>query len=246
MNKHLIIFFGQYRNFNHIVPQLKLDGFDVITSTWDMKFSGDMGGASSNWREPITEEDILKFIPHAKVKIWNHEISEEMFRFRNTANMLFHLKASITEMDSSKEYESISLHRFDLFSNIHLIQSMELKEDVLYCDMIPSYDITNPNTHGIQDWLFFGKPNVIKKYIETFEYSQIVDSEAHLVQGRHLIQNIIQRESIQGTGIEYTLLKDFNGNGYSSFLESFNSMGVKYFDLNSDSELIQLFKQNIK
>ena len=68
-NKHLIIFFGQYRNFNHIVPQLNLNGFDVIASTWDMAFSGDKIGVTNNWRIPITEDDILRYIPNAVIPL---------------------------------------------------------------------------------------------------------------------------------------------------------------------------------
>lgn len=245
MNKHLIIFFGQYRNFDSIAPQLNLDEFDVIASTWNMKYSGERGGAAGNWRGPITEDDILKFIPHAKVKVWDYEFSEMMFKFRNTANMLFHFKAALDMMDITKLYQSITLHRFDLFSNIHKIHSMELG-DGLYCDTTGEVEMNlHQNQLRIQDWLFFGKQHTIQKYIREFEYSDIQDSEAHYVQGNHLIKNKIERVPISGTGINYTLCKDFDGLGCSTYFDKLNSIGLKYFDLKEDSDLYKSFKDNI-
>lgn len=228
VNKHLIILFGQYRNFDYIAPQLKFDGFDVIASTWDMKFSGDRGGAAGNWRESISEDDILKYIPNAKVLIWNHELSEQKFKFRNTANMLFHMKEAMSKVEQI--YDSITLHRFDLFSNFHEIQSIKLEDNVFYCDTTNEIETHFGDTLRIQDWMFFGKHNIVKTYIDTFRYEDILDAEAHLVQGEHLVKKNIPNKRITGTGIKYRLLKDFNTLGYSKTLNEFNSMGYKYFD----------------
>jgi hypothetical protein len=239
-NKHLIIFFGQYRNFNHIVPQLNLDGFDVIASTWDMAFSANkVGVTTNNWRTPITEDDILKYIPNAKVIISNHLLGDKLFGFRNPAKMLYHIKNAINSIPSDKIYDTISLHRFDLFSNIHEIQNMKLEEDVFYGDS------TKVGEGGLQDWLFFGKDEIIKKYINLFDYDDIVDEEAHQIHSRHLTNYNIKQKPISNTIIEYTLLKDLSGEGYSNFLKSYNLNGIKYFDLDKDSDLAKIFKQNI-
>jgi hypothetical protein len=238
-NKHLIIFFGQYRNFNHIVPQLNLNGFDVIASTWDMAFSGDKIGVTNNWRIPITEDDILRYIPNAKVIISNHLLGDKLFGFINPAKMLYHIKNAINSIPSDKIYDTISLHRFDLFSNIHEIQNMKLEEDVFYGDS------TKVGEGGLQDWLFFGKDEIIKKYINLFDYDDIVDEEAHQIHSRHLTNYNIKQKPISNTIIEYTLLKDLSGEGYSNFLKSYNLNGIKYFDLDKDSDLAKIFKQNI-
>ena len=239
-NKHLIIFFGQYRNFNHIVPQLNLNGFDIIASTWDMAFSNDkVGVTANNWRTPITEDDILKYIPNAKVIISNHLLGDKLFGVKNTAKMLYHIKNAISSIPSDKIYDTISLHRFDLFSNIHEIQNIKIEEDVFYANSI------KVGQDGLQDFLFFGKDEIIKKYINLFNYDDIINEEAHIVHSRHLIKHNIKQKSISNTAIEYTLLKDLSGEGYSNFLKSYNSNGVKYFDLDKNSDLAKLFKKNI-
>ena len=246
MNEHLIIFFGQYRNFDYIVPQLNLNGFDVIASTWNMKYSGVGAGAAGDWREPITETDILKYIPNAKVKLWDYEFSELAFKFRNTANMLFHFKAGLSMIDEGKMYKSITLHRFDLFSDIHKIQEMDLG-DSLYCDTTGEFEGGN-GSDGVlrlQDWMFFGKQHIIKRYVDSFEYDFVVSPEAHKVQGDHILNNNISRTPIVGSGINYTLCKDFTQDGYSLLFDKYNKIGFKYFNSENDSELSKQFKSDI-
>jgi hypothetical protein len=234
-NKHLLILFGQYRNFDSIAPQLKFDGFDVIASTWDMAYSGTEAGATGDWRIPISKDDITKFIPNTNVLVWEHYLSDKMFGFRNTAKMLFHFKKALEQIEDGKVYDTITLQRFDLFSNMHEIQTMELEDDVLYCDHTGENETYNPHDLRIQDWMFFGKHDIVKKYIELFEYDDIPDAEAHSVQGRHLIKHNINRKPIKGTGIKYTLLKDFDGMGYTRWLNNFNK-DYKFFDLSPNSK----------
>lgn len=243
-NKHLLILFGQYRNFDSIAPQLKFDGFDVIASTWDMAYSGTEAAATGNWRIPISKDDITKFIPNANVLVWEHHLSDKMFGFRNTAKMLFHFKNALEQIQDGKVYDTITLQRFDLFSNIHEIQTMELEDDILYCDNTGENETYNEHDLRIQDWMFFGKHDIVKKYIELFEYDDIQDAEAHSVQGRHLIKHNINRKPIKGTGIKYTLLKDFDNIGYTKFLNNFNKY-YKFFELSPDTKPFKKFVKNI-
>jgi len=243
-NKHLLILFGQYRNFDSIAPQLKFDGFDVIASTWDMAYSGMEAGTAGNWRIPISKNDITKFIPNANVLVWEHYLSDEMFEFRNTANMLFHFKNALKQIEDGKVYDTITLQRFDLFSNIHEIQKLELEDDILYCDDTGENESYNQKDLRIQDWMFFGKHDIVKKYIELFEYDDIKDSEAHSVQGRHITKHNIKRKPIKGSGIKYTLLKDFDGEGYTRFLNDFNKY-YKFFDLLPNTKPYKKFVKNI-
>ena len=116
---------------------------------------------------------------------------------------------------------------------------IKIEEDIFYGDNV------KVGEGGLQDWLFFGKDEIIKKYINLFDYDDIVDEEAHRIHSRHLIKHNIKQKSISDTPIEYALLKDLSGEGYSDFLKSYNSNGVKYFDLDKDSDLAKLFKKNI-
>lgn len=243
-NKHLLILFGQYRNFDSIAPQLKFDGFDVIASTWDMAYSGTEPGATGGWRIPVSKEDITKFIPNANVLLWEHYLSDKMFQFRNTANMLFHFKNALKQIKDGKVYDTITLQRFDLFSNIHEIQTMELEDDILYCDTTGENERYNQKDLRIQDWMFFGKHDIVKKYIDLFQYDDIPDAEAHSVQGNHINKHNINWKTIKETNINYTLLKDFDGTGYTRFLNNFNKH-YKFFDLSPKTKPFREFVNTI-
>ena len=118
MKKDLLIFFGQYRTFDVILPQLQdLDKVDVIVSTWSDDIS----------KQKI--DLIYKHIPHAIVLTADsNELDSILFEnleyedgfsvdsLENTTRMYYHWKKVINYVDETK-YQKVILHRTDTISD---------------------------------------------------------------------------------------------------------------------------------
>jgi hypothetical protein len=185
VKKDLLVFFGQYRTFDIVLPYLKnLDKVDVIVSTWSNELT----------KEKI--DLIYKYIPHVNLLINNFDELEPRFK-KDHGPMYFHWKNIINYLDETK-YEKVLLHRTDIISNWNNILDIKLEEKTLYLnnsnnqpkiskDIVPKKGVID--RYWIDDQLIIGDVNIIKKLIET-----IIDSnnfEPHFPIGNVIINEKI-------------------------------------------------------
>ena len=164
--KTLLIFFGELRTFEQVIPHLKnLDKVDVMLSTWMV----------SNYdnNEFQVDENLIRSI-YNDIKYCNIIDYTQIENFESKDNcwkIFYHWKTSINNIEDSEKYDTIIFHRCDLLSNWHSILDVEVKDDTLYMhtDNYPEdYPISNKNSYWINDYYFFGKFNIVKKFINFF------------------------------------------------------------------------------
>ena len=168
--KTLLIFFGEYRLFDLIIPQLlELDKVDIIFSTWD---SSVCTGKSykSNFNQSISESDILNVLPTIK----QHHVTTmtDYISIKSSSwKMYWHWKNAINNVENPEQYKNVILHRCDMISEWHKILNMNIEDDVLYCQT------TYPTIHTIgsfsgvwvNDYYFFGGFDIMKRFINSFD-----------------------------------------------------------------------------
>jgi len=185
VKKDLLVFFGQYRTFDIVLPYLKnLDKVDVIVSTWSNELT----------KEKI--DLIYKYIPHATLLISNFDELEQRFK-KSHGPMYFHWKNVIDYLDETK-YEKVLLHRTDIISNWNNILDIKLEQKTLYLntpdsqpalskDIVPKKGVID--RYWIDDQLIIGNVNIIKKLIQN-----IIDNdnfEPHFPIGNAIINQKI-------------------------------------------------------
>jgi hypothetical protein len=161
--KTLLIFFGELRTFEHIIPHLKkLDTVDVMVSTW----------MESNYADTTFQIDETKIRSiYNDVKYINIIDSNKIENFESKSNswkMFYHWKTSINNLENIEEYDTVIFHRCDLISNWHSILEVEIEDDVIYLhqdDYPENHQHSQPDAYWVSDYYFFGKLNVMKKFI---------------------------------------------------------------------------------
>lgn len=211
--KDLLIFFGQYRTFDAVIPQLKdLDKVDIIVSTWNPNLNG-----------PLTEsqlEAITKYIPHATILI-EKELGIE---FSGTSKMYYHWKKVINYLEDTDIYDKIIIHRTDILSNWHKILYKEIEDGVLYLDYREPFEI---NSFWIGDYFLIGKFKILKKFINLI--SKKDEIEPHFPLGNIILKNEIK---FKLTSINAVIIPFFMKN----ILMEFNENNINLFDVDKYSE----------
>lgn len=162
--KNLLIFFGELRTFEYVVPHLReLDKVDIIISTWSESKRFDSTFL-------VNEELIKKIIPNVK-KIFivnSNEISDFDIK-TNSWKMFFHWKNAINNINNN-DYENVIVHRTDLITNWHRILNYEIEKDTIYFhhDNKPYECGYEKSGFWINDYYFFGKFDYVKKFINLF------------------------------------------------------------------------------
>ena len=187
MKKDLLIFFGQYRTFDVILPQLQdLDKVDVIVSTWSDDVS----------KQKI--DLIYKHIPHAIVL--TTDSNELDSTLENTARMYYHWKKVINYVDETK-YQKVILHRTDTISDWNKVLDFKLKDDTLYVNDLFNVEVFGSTSGGIEvkkgvidhhwvdDHFIFGNMNIMKLFINYIENDKNYKTHFHL--GNVILKNTI-------------------------------------------------------
>ena len=196
MKKDLLIFFGEYRTFDVILPQLQeLDKVDVIVSTWSDNVS----------KEQI--DLIYKYIPHAIVL--TTDSSELDSTLDSTSRMYYHWKHAINYVDETK-YQKIILHRTDTISDWNKVLNsefyekkygsnlnpFELKENTLYinddgCEHSDGVEVKSGviDHHWVDDHFIFGNSDIMKSFINYIETDKNYKTHFHL--GNIILKNKI-------------------------------------------------------
>jgi hypothetical protein len=236
--KDLLIFFGEYRNFDVIIPQLKnLDKFDIVFSTWNFtkEFSYVDKCPEKYLQKDISEEDILKYIPSAKVIISKREDKY----FNNTTNMIYHWKTAISEIDGDK-YNRVFLHRCDMISTFDIILNENFEDNTIY---LQSEGI---DTNGlfINDYLFAGNFNIMKHFINSFDLDESYVN--HYSIGEVITKMNFSYKDIRTLNnvVKYELARY----DHRMILEQLNNSNIFFFDLNQTDEVCinyrKVFKKN--
>lgn len=167
--KNLLIFFGELRTFEYVVPLLeKLDEVDVVISTWSESKRND-----SVFH--IDEDYIRNILPTIKqIHITNSDevdfgdINNDFIR---PHKMMFHWKLGINNIVNPNEYENVILHRCDLVSNWHTILDLDIEEDTIHfhhSNHAYYSSEEHPDAFWVNDYYFFGKFDIVKKFINSF------------------------------------------------------------------------------
>lgn len=167
--KNLLIFFGELRTFEFVIPNLKkLDEVDIVISTWsESKLSND--------KFQVNEELLYKILPSIKqYHITDYAKIENLGLKSNPSKMFYHWKTAINNVKNPNEYDNVILHRTDLVSNWHSILDLNTKNDTLYLHygnyMEPYWPGPNePNIFWVNDYYFFGKFDLVKSFINLFD-----------------------------------------------------------------------------
>jgi hypothetical protein len=165
--KTLLILFGELRTFEYVVPFLnKLNEVDVIISTWS---NSHYDTGSFNVTEPL----ITKILPNIKQCHITDSAKINVNHKSHSWRMYWHWKTAINNIENSDEYENVILHRCDLISNWDTILDLEIKDDTLYLNLGEGGvdEVSYIDSHSgiwVDDYYFFGKFNVMKKFINSF------------------------------------------------------------------------------
>lgn len=172
--KTLLIFFGELRTFEHAIPHLKkLDEVDVMVSTWMESNYGDL-------HFNVNETKIRSI--YSDVKYFNIIDSNKIEDFNlksNSWKLFHHWKTSINNLENLEEYDTVMFHRCDLISNWHSILELDIDDGVLYLhkDFYPEiYKPSDSDSYWINDYYFFGKPNMIKQFVNLINSEDMATS----------------------------------------------------------------------
>jgi phenylpropionate dioxygenase-like ring-hydroxylating dioxygenase large terminal subunit len=202
VKKNLLIFFGELRTFEYIIPKLKkLDEVDVIVSTWmESKHNEDKIQVDEN-----TIRQIYPDVKHCNVIDFNQI---ENFDLKNNSwKIYYHWKSVINNL-SADEYDNVIFHRCDFFSNWDSILDLDIEDDTIYLHSEeyskPHYK-DNPSIFWVNDYYFFGKFNIVKKFINFFNKENKTSS--HFDMWEVISQNNIKFKNFILRG---NLIKDNN------------------------------------
>lgn len=208
MANNLLIFFGQLRTFEYVIPHLKrIDEVDVVISTWSENII-------NNEKTLVNEDLIRNTIPNIKqIHISNQNdikinyINKHGFNFNM---MIYHWKTAINNIENVNQYDKIIIHRCDLYSDWDRILDLDIQDDTIYLHHNNFPYCTSdkyPNAVWCNDYFFFGKPTIIKKYINCFDRDDYIDP--HLDIYKTLYDNNIKYERYVLYG---KLLRDITDN----------------------------------
>ena len=180
MKKYLLAFFGELRDFEFVIPLLEdLDKVDIIVSTWSISSRGDT-------TFEVNEDYIKKILPNVKQV---HIINNDDFTYNwkmnndytsahirnthniNTQRIIHHWKTIINNLKNLNEYDNIIFHRTDLVSSWNEILNQDIEKDTIYLhthDDLYANNEEYPMAHWCNDYYFYGKIDIVKKFINNF------------------------------------------------------------------------------
>jgi hypothetical protein len=244
--KTLLIFFGEYRVFDLIIPQLKdLDKVDVVFSTWDSSLRTSDNYLSVNGKfisTPISNEHILNVLPSIKKY---YIVDNNKFQSKhNTWKMYWHWKNAINNIENPEQYEKVILHRCDMISEWHKIINLQIENDVIYLQGGDVNQISYIDKYSgvwINDYCFYGGFDIMKRFINSFNKDNY--EIPHLPIWDVLIENNIKYKPVKLNN--WLLSKNPT---LIEFVKYMNSNDIKIIDHidNFNSKIKKLFIEKIK
>lgn len=211
--KDLLIFFGEFRTFDVILPQLKdLDKVDIIVSTWE-------SGVDTPIDEKYDIESARQYIPHATFLL-EPDLSYKLTR---TYKMYYHWRKAINYVSDDTQYNNVIIHRIDMISNWHRILNSNLNEDTLYINYRGSEEL---NSFFINDYFIIGKFSIIKKFINLITDNEC--SEPHFPLGNLILNKKIKFKNEEINGV---LIKKF----MKDYINELNNKNINLLETEFDS-----------
>jgi hypothetical protein len=204
MKKNLLVFFGEYRTFEYIIPQLdRLNEVDIIFSTWDYtqiisrsSFNSPLNIPNEiyNIKSHITEYDIKSILSNCNPII--HKTKSSFYNeVRNLYKMHFHWIESLNAINDNSKYDKLILHRSDMVSDWHTLLDRNFEKDTIYIDtnraQSNSENYSNDN-FWVGDYSFAGNYDVMTKFINLFKNSKYItpqQTEPHYYLGKAILEN---------------------------------------------------------
>lgn len=162
--KTLLILFGELRTFEHAIPFLKrLNDVDIVLSTWSES-------KRHNSTFLINDLMITNILPNIKqIHITKAGDITNYVNRGNSWKMYWHWKHAINNLQNPSDYENVIVHRCDLISNWHTILDLDIEDDTIYVHRGNNFHFKEkPDAFWINDYYFFGKFNIIEKFINLF------------------------------------------------------------------------------
>jgi hypothetical protein len=216
--KNLLIFFGELRTFEYIIPKLKkLNEVDVMVSTW-------MESKRHNDKFQIDENTIRNIYPDVKYcNIIDFNQITDFDLKNNSWKIYYHWKTAINSLNNFEEYDNVILHRCDLFSNWDSILDLDIEDDTIYLqaeDYLEPHFKDNSSVFWVNDYYFFGKFNIIKKFINLF--NKEIKTSSHFDMWEVISENNIKYKNFTLKGC---LIRDDNIESMQDTAEGALDMG---------------------
>jgi hypothetical protein len=225
IKKTLLVFFGELRTFEYVIPHLKdLDKVDIVLSTWNESIRFDT-------KFLVDEKLIYQVIPNIKqCHIVNpNDIPNFDSKF-SSWKMYWHWKNAINNIENPEQYENVILHRTDLISNWETILDIDIESDTLYChhgsltDPYFKKGINNREIDGVwvNDYYFFGKFDIMKKFVNSLNKENYFLGHTGIWQS--IVENnikfkqfILQAGLMRDSSIEKLKEMKLNGTSFKPF-----------------------------
>ena len=190
MSKTLLVFFGDFRTFDLIIPHLKdLDKVDIIISTWSTT-------TKNGIVVDIDEDVIRKVIPNIKqIFISDSSVIKQYAKvggynshWINTRRMIYHWKLVTNNIENLHDYDNIIYHRCDLVSNLENILTNEIEKNTLYLNYFDTPYVPSdkyPNAHWCNDYIFFGDVTIVNKFINSINEEEKDDNDNNVPLDSH-------------------------------------------------------------
>jgi hypothetical protein len=236
--KTLLIFFGEYRTFEYTIPQLEnLDKVDIILSTWNISRRFVDSFVDYFY---VDEYKIKHLLPNIKQYYVIDKNTIPNYEGKHTTwKMYWHWKNVINNIDNPEQYENVILHRCDMISDWHKLLDLEIQKDIVYLQKSNIDEISYIGNHSgiwINDYCFFGKFDIMKKFINSFDRDNY--EVPHFPIYTTLIENNISFKHYTMTNY---LVRDY----HIEYMKYLNSNNINFLNLNMNSKLFKKYYEII-
>lgn len=190
MSKTLLVFFGDFRTFDLIIPHLKdLDKVDIIISTWSTTTkNGNVIDINENVIRKVIPNIKQIFISDSSVIKQYAKVGKDNSHWMNTRRMIYHWKLVTNNIENLHDYDNIIYHRCDLVSNLENILTNEIEKNTLYLNYIDTPYVPSdkyPNAHWCNDYIFFGDVTIVNKFINSINEEEKDDNDNNVPLDSH-------------------------------------------------------------
>jgi hypothetical protein len=176
MNKKLLAFYGEVRNFAEIYKLYKesgrLDGYDVVIATWDTT--------------GVDKVDISHY--DSTIRWVINPITPTYHNLKSNENCIVYHCKNIMDVFDTSQYEHIVFQRTDFNIELQNIQFKEVRKHSIY----RVFNNCNFNYVFMNDIVIVGKPDTFKKHWDA-EYDYLFTRKQGTITGP-LNRNLLEEQ----------------------------------------------------
>lgn len=202
--------------------------YDIYFSTWDVSHEVNPG-MNIDIIDIVTPDRILKYFPNAIVSIEkdHNEIQD------NSNKQLYHWSKLYELLSKSKKkYEIIILIRPDIFFKKNKVLNHYINNvlnDRIY-GLAPINQIPPPEFIYVQDLMFFGGENLMKKFISEFTESKNMNKSIHYHLAKYFVSQDIYVDGSLSPKIDYCILRSIHRNILNSDFETIRDISINWWN----------------